>query len=116
MTYLLRRAHEFLATNSIDGGLSCLSSRFAVVRTCIYGSPEFKHAYLNEYMTVLGKLVGPLNADDDKFHTRWLVNQGWRITIQGGPESVMTTEAEVPRPVYSLESNDLALQPTCSVP
>jgi hypothetical protein len=82
MTYLLRRAHEFLATNTIDGGLSCLSSRFAVFRTCIYGSPEFKKAYLNEY--VFGGRVGPLNADDDKFHTRWLVNNG--------PESVMTTE------------------------
>lgn len=90
MVYLLRRAHEFLATNSIDGGLSCLSSRFAVFRTGIYGNPEFKKVYLNEY--IFWGRVGPLNADDDKFHTRWLVNHGWKIKIQGGPDSVMTTE------------------------
>jgi hypothetical protein len=90
MTYLLRRAHEFLATNTIDGGLSCLSSRFAVFRTGIYAEPKFLEAYLNEY--IWWGRVGPLNADDDKFHTRWLVNHGWKIKIQGGPESVLTTE------------------------
>ncbi|KAF2016967.1 glycosyltransferase family 2 protein [Aaosphaeria arxii CBS 175.79] len=92
MTYLLRRAHEFLATNSIDGGLSCLSSRFAVFRTCIYADPDFVHQYLNEYLHLPWGRVGPLNADDDKFHTRWLANHGWEIKIQGGPDSIMATE------------------------
>ncbi|KAF2185243.1 glycosyltransferase family 2 protein [Zopfia rhizophila CBS 207.26] len=96
MTYLARRIYEFLATNAIDGGLSCLSSRFAVFRTEIYADPAFLRAYLNEY--ILFGLVGPLNADDDKFHTRWLTMHGWDIKIQSGPESVMeTTLGEYPK-------------------
>jgi hypothetical protein len=90
MTYLLRRAHEFLATNTIDGGLSTLASRFAVFRTSIYGDDRFLKAYLNEY--IFWGRIGPLNADDDKFHTRWLANEGWKIKIQGGPDTTMTTE------------------------
>ncbi|KAH7075350.1 hypothetical protein BKA63DRAFT_533074 [Paraphoma chrysanthemicola] len=46
--------------------------------------------YLNEYI-FFGK-VGPLNADDDKFHTRWLIDHGWKIKLQAGPESAMNTE------------------------
>ncbi|KAH7090786.1 hypothetical protein FB567DRAFT_558923 [Paraphoma chrysanthemicola] len=46
--------------------------------------------YLHEYI-FFGK-VGPLNADDDKFHTRWLIDHGWKIKLQAGPESVMMTE------------------------
>ncbi|KAF2749009.1 glycosyltransferase family 2 protein [Sporormia fimetaria CBS 119925] len=89
MTYLLRRAHEFIATTSIDGGLSCLLSRFVVFRSVIHQDPEFKYAYLNDYYQ--GKR---LDADDDKFTTRWLQNskEGWKIRIQGGPDSTMTTE------------------------
>ncbi|KAF2829633.1 hypothetical protein CC86DRAFT_435481, partial [Ophiobolus disseminans] len=36
--------------------------------------------------------VGPFNADDDKFHTRWLVDHGWKIKLQASPESTLTTE------------------------
>ena len=40
----------------------------------------------------------PLNADDDKFHTRWLVEHGWDVGLQAGPDSLMTTElGEWPR-------------------
>lgn len=91
--WLLRRAHEFIATTTIDEGLSCLSGRFAVFLSEIYGSAEFKQEYLNEYICY-GK-VGPLAAGDDKFHTRWLTNHGWDVAIQGGPESIMETELGV---------------------
>ncbi|KAF2107301.1 hypothetical protein BDV96DRAFT_693535, partial [Lophiotrema nucula] len=93
MAYLTRRAHEFLATNTIDGGLSCLSSRFVLFRSAIYTDPDFLHAYLNEY-TFWGR-VGPLNADDDKFHTRWLTTHGWEIKTQYGKDCVMETELAV---------------------
>ncbi|KAF1917108.1 hypothetical protein BDU57DRAFT_575823 [Ampelomyces quisqualis] len=47
-------------------------------------------AYLNEH--VLFGMMGPMNVDDDKFHTRWLIDHGWNIVLQAGPETTMTTE------------------------
>ena len=35
--------------------------------------------------------VGPLNADDDNFITRWMVNRGWRIRIQYSEDACITT-------------------------
>lgn len=89
MTYLLRRTHEFLATTSIDGGISCLSARFAVFRSEIYAGEHFLHGYLNEYMP---GAKTPMAVGDDKFHTRYLAENGWNIRIQGGPDSIMVTE------------------------
>jgi hypothetical protein len=90
MTYLARRHYEYCGTYGVDGGISTLAGRFSVFRSEIYKSEEFLQAYRNEYV-FFGK-VGPLNADDDKFHTRWLIDHGWKIRLQAGPESVMTTE------------------------
>lgn len=90
MTYLARRQFKYCATQGIDGGLSTLSSRVGVFHTEIYASKDFLQAYLNEYI-FFGK-VGPLNADDDKFHTRWLMNHGWKIKLQASPESTLMTE------------------------
>jgi hypothetical protein len=90
MTYLARRRYEYCGTYGIDGGISTLAGRFGVFRTEIYTSKEFLQAYCNEYV-FFGK-VGPLNADDDKFHTRWLIDHGWKIKLQVNTESVMTTE------------------------
>ncbi|OAK98008.1 hypothetical protein IQ06DRAFT_349738 [Phaeosphaeriaceae sp. SRC1lsM3a] len=90
MTYLDRRRYELCATYGIDGGISTLSGRFGVFRTEIYASPYFLKAYLNE--RIFFGMVGPLNADDDKFHTRWLIDHGWSIKLQTGPETKMTTE------------------------
>jgi hypothetical protein len=91
MTYLLRRAFEFVGTNSIDGGISCLSSRWAIFRSEIYCSRDFIEGYLNEEL-FWGSWKIRLDADDDKYHTRYLATNGWKVQIQGGPESVMTTE------------------------
>ncbi|KAF1836877.1 hypothetical protein BDW02DRAFT_614055 [Decorospora gaudefroyi] len=49
----------------------------------------FLHGYLNSYMPFTRE---PLNADDDKFHTRWLIEHDWDIGLQAGPDSVMMTE------------------------
>lgn len=90
MAYLTRRSFEYCATYGIDGGISTLAGRFGVFRTSNYASKEFLDGYLNEY--VLWGMIGPLNADDDKFHTRWLIEHDWKIKLQAGPESTATTE------------------------
>ena len=78
--YLSRRNFDMAATNTIDGGVSTVSGRTCAVRTSILADPAFTDAFLNEY--IFFGLIGPLNADDDKFITRWLVNHDWRIKIQ----------------------------------
>jgi len=89
MTYLMRRSYEYRGTYGIDRGLSTLPGRFGVFRTAIYASPEFLNGYLNSYMPFKTE---PLNSDDDKFHTRWLIEHDWKMGLQAGPDSVMTTE------------------------
>ncbi|KAF2036183.1 hypothetical protein EK21DRAFT_37116, partial [Setomelanomma holmii] len=54
-----------------------------------YLAQRFQRHYLNDYLW-LSKV--PLNADDDKFHTRWLIEHGWKIKHQDGPDSTMMTE------------------------
>jgi hypothetical protein len=88
MTYLTRRNYKYRACNAIDGGLSTVPGRFGIFRTSIYADPVFQYEYLNEY--VGGK--GPLDADDYKFHTRWLIEHKWKMRIQSTPETTMITE------------------------
>jgi hypothetical protein len=95
MTYLDRRRYEYCGTYGIDRGISTLSGRFGAFRTKIYADENFLEAYLNERVW---HNSGPLDADDDKFHTRWLIEHGWDIALQAGPEATMTTElGEWPR-------------------
>lgn len=68
--------------------MSTVPGRFCVFRTSIYADPVFHRTYLNEY--VGGK--GPLDADDDKFHTHWLIEHKWKMRIQSTPETTMITE------------------------
>lgn len=90
MTYLVRRHYEYCGTYGIDRGVSTLSGRFGAFRTDIYASKDFLKASLNE--CVCFGLVGPMTVDDDKFHTRWLVEHDWDIKLQASPETMMTTE------------------------
>jgi hypothetical protein len=89
MTYLDRRRFEYCGTYGIDRGVSTLSGRFSAFRTEIYADKNFLQAYLNERVW---HTKGVLDADDDKFHTRWLIEHGWNIALQAGPETTMTTE------------------------
>ncbi len=93
MNYLSRAYEEMRGTFTVEGAIITLAGRFGIFRSSIYGSPRFLKQYLNEYI-FFGR-VGPLNADDDKFHTRWLVNHGWKIKLQAGPEHTLMTELGV---------------------
>lgn len=88
------------ATNSIDGGVSTVSGRTAAIRSCILQDANFTQAFLHEYLRLplFGWKVGPLNADDDKFLTRWVVSKGWGIRVQHCSEATIETElGEYPR-------------------
>ena len=75
--YLLRRNWDIVACNRMDGGLPCLSGRTVAYRTEIIQTEAFLDDFTHEtWRTYL------LNADDDNFLTRWLMNNGWDIHIQ----------------------------------
>jgi cellulose synthase/poly-beta-1,6-N-acetylglucosamine synthase-like glycosyltransferase len=84
--YITRRNHETVATNFIDGGLSCLSGRTFAIRTTILQGNQFSEEYLGE------KWRGHcLNPDDDNFITRWVWRHEYKIQIQSAEEVVVHT-------------------------
>lgn len=46
-----------MASNTIDGGVTCLPGRFGVFRSSIYASSDFLCHYLNEYSWWFGKAL-----------------------------------------------------------
>ena len=94
--YLERHNFEIAATNWIDGGVFVISGRTSAHRSNILKPSSFRDAFVNEY-TFFG-LVGPLNADDDNFITRWMVEHGWKIRIQYSDNAcIETTLGEFPK-------------------
>lgn len=87
--YLERRNFDSRATNAIDGGVSVISGRTSIHRSEILKDPAFIEGFTNEYF-FFGKF-GPLNADDDKFITRWNVIHGWKIKVQYSRDALMET-------------------------
>lgn len=87
--YLEQHNFDLRATSAIDGGCFVISSRTVALRTEIVSTPAFMHEYTNEY-TFFGS-VGPLNADDDNFVTRWMINNGWRLSYQDTPGAYIET-------------------------
>ena len=87
--YIERRNFEISATSHMDGKISCLSGRLAVIRTEIFRSDQFMTSYVTEKWR--GK---PLNADDDNFVTRLLFAKGWAIRIQMCKEAEVLTTLE----------------------
>lgn len=87
--YLIRRNWDIAACNYIDGGLPCLSGRTVAYRTKILQNDGFQHDFMNE---TWGTCI--LNADDDNFLTRWMVNHGWKIWIQFSKECEVQTTLE----------------------
>lgn len=87
--YIERRNFEISATHGIDGGTSCMSGRTCAFRSEILRHPMFLEGFKTERW-------GPyqLNADDDNFVTRWLVNNGWKTWIQYNKECEIETTLE----------------------
>ena len=89
--YLERWNFDIAATSHIDGGIPCLSGRTSAIRTSITQDQKFIDDFGGEKW--LGR-INLLAADDDNFITRFLVNHGWKIAIQGAPEAALTTTLE----------------------
>ncbi|GME38656.1 Capsule polysaccharide synthase [Neofusicoccum parvum] len=85
---LERTNFDLAATNAVDGGVSCVSGRTCAVRSAILQDPAFLHAYTHEYIFWLRT---PLNAGDDKFLSRWVMRQGWRVFHQSCAEARIET-------------------------
>ncbi|KAI0158177.1 glycosyltransferase family 2 protein [Xylariaceae sp. FL1272] len=87
--YIERRNFEISATHNIDGGTSCMSGRTGAYRSEILSSHDFLEGFKTErwrhYI---------LNADDDNFVTRWLVNHQWKTWVQYNPECEIETTLE----------------------
>jgi hypothetical protein len=78
-----------VSCNRIDGGLPCLSGRTVAYRTQILQECDFSYAFTNETWRSF-----QLNADDDNFLTRWLMNNNWDIRIQKHEECEVQTTLE----------------------
>ncbi|KAI4111198.1 MAG: hypothetical protein LQ339_000659 [Xanthoria mediterranea] len=89
--YLERRKFELAATNTIDGGVGCLSGRTFAIRTGIIQNEQFCNGFREERWLASLPLVA---ADDDNFVTRYLVNHGWGIAVQLIKEAELTTTLE----------------------
>lgn len=89
--YLERRNFDCAATTHLDGGLPCMSGRTVAYRTGILQDEGFTYAFTNEEWW-FGKYQ--LNADDDNFITRWMVNHGWETFMQYHPEAEVQTTLE----------------------
>ncbi|PKS08275.1 hypothetical protein jhhlp_005219 [Lomentospora prolificans] len=87
--YIERRNFEISATHNIDGGTSCMSGRTGAYRSEILSSHDFLEGFKTEKW---GRYI--LNADDDNFVTRWLVNHQWKTWVQYHPECEIETTLE----------------------
>lgn len=87
--YIERRNFEISATHNMDGGTSCMSGRTGAYRSAILSSGDFLEGFKTERW---GKYI--LNADDDNFVTRWLVNHQWKTWIQYEKECEIETTLE----------------------
>jgi hypothetical protein len=87
--YLIRRNWDCTACCHIDGGLPCLSGRTVAYRTHILQDSEFQYSFQNEMWRSC-----QLNADDDNFLTRWMVNHEWKTWIQFHKDCEVQTTLE----------------------
>lgn len=78
--YLERHNFQIASEPYIDGGVFVVSGRTAALRSEILNDPRFRKGYENE--RYLFGLLGPLNADDDNYVTRFVLRDGWKIKIQ----------------------------------
>lgn len=79
------------ATFGLERGVYVVSGRASAHRTCIIQDPAFLKTFLNDFCFF--GLVGPLNADDDNFITRWNIAHGWDVGFQAHPEATIEITA-----------------------
>lgn len=89
--YLERRNFDCAATTHMDGGMPCLSGRTCAYRTSILQDINFTNGFTNEKWW-FGQYQ--LNADDDNFLTRWMVNHGHETYMQYHPGCEVQTTLE----------------------
>lgn len=66
-----------------------MSGRTVMYRSDILQAPGFKKGFGNEMWNDC-----ILNADDDNFMTRWLVNDGWKMWMQYHKDCELETTLE----------------------
>lgn len=89
--YLERRNFDCAATSHMDGGMACISGRTCAYRASILQDVNFTNGFTNEKWW-FGQYQ--LNADDDNFITRWLVNHKHEVYMQYHPECEVKTTLE----------------------
>ncbi|KAI9736319.1 MAG: hypothetical protein M1834_001205 [Cirrosporium novae-zelandiae] len=89
--YLERHNFDLASSNKMDGGVFVISGRTAAYRSEIVCRDDFQSAFMNEMFAPGLFNIGPLNADDDNFITRWLVSRNWGIKFQSSSEALMET-------------------------
>ena len=89
--YLERRNFDCAAMTHMDGGMPCLSGRTCAYRSSILQDVNFTNGFTNEKWW-FGQYQ--LNADDDNFITRWMVNHGYETYMQYHPECEVKTTLE----------------------
>jgi cellulose synthase/poly-beta-1,6-N-acetylglucosamine synthase-like glycosyltransferase len=94
--YLERNNFNAGATNAVDGGMSCISGRTSVHRTQVLQQKEFMDGFKNERFFF--GIFGPLDADDDKYITRYYVRKGYAVKFQICEDALIeTTLGEFPK-------------------
>ena len=89
--YLERRNFDCAATCHMDGGMACISGRTCAYRASILQDKNFTDGFTNEKWW-FGQYQ--LNADDDNFITRWMVNHNHKVYMQYHPECEVKTTLE----------------------
>jgi hypothetical protein len=92
-TYLIRHNFEARASTTADGGIFSVSGRTLLVRSQIVQDKAFQEVFLHEIILpwLPGGGIGPINADDDNFMTRWVTTHGWKIKFQDSEQATVTT-------------------------
>jgi glycosyltransferase involved in cell wall biosynthesis len=86
---LATRYIEIRSTTVVDKGTSCISGRTACYRADIIRNETFYQAFLNEMF--FGML---LQSGDDKFLTRYVINQGYKTYHQLNHDTRIATTFE----------------------
>ncbi|KAF2442800.1 glycosyltransferase family 2 protein [Karstenula rhodostoma CBS 690.94] len=91
--YLIRHNFEACGSNTADGGIFAVSGRTLFVRSEVVQEKAFQDNFLNEiiFPWLPGGGIGPINADDDNFLTRWVYKKNKKVKFQASEGATITT-------------------------